>query len=123
MTKKTLKISDFQRLLAHEHLLDPMLRTIKSHPAWKDGFDLTKSDNLLQDCPPFCYILRQGESSYQFFLSYKEETQKVKHVSFKIELTIRKWSYRNGTGIIGDDLDEFIPLVMHCKKSQCHPMV
>ena len=101
---------------------DPMLTTITSHAAWKEGVNLIQSENLLQGCPPFTYVLRQGDSAYQFFVSYVERSLKVRHVPFKIELTIRKWSYRNGAGIIKDDLDEFISLVMHYYESQYCPL-
>jgi hypothetical protein len=101
---------------------DPMLVEIHAHDAWKGHINAIQADNLLQGHPPLTYILFQGDSTYQFFISYVDSGQKVKQVPFKIELTIRKWSYRNGTGIVHDDLDAFIPLVLHCRSSQCWPL-
>ncbi len=101
---------------------DPMLASIKLHEAWKEKLSLIECESLLQNHSPFTYVLRQGDSPYQFFISYVEIGLKIKHVPFKLELTTRKWSYRNGTGIINDNLNEFIPMVMHCLASQCKPL-
>jgi hypothetical protein len=101
---------------------DPMLDTLYLHKAWKGSIDVFHSEHILKNGPPFTYLLRQGASTYEFFISYVEESESIKHVPFKLELTIRKWSYKNGTGIISDDLENFIPLVIHCKKSACLPL-
>ncbi|MGH2611650.1 MAG: hypothetical protein ACRDFB_01210, partial [Rhabdochlamydiaceae bacterium] len=95
MTKKLRAAIKPKHLISYQ--IDSMLTTIKSHPAWKEGINLIRCEALLQDCLPFTYILCEGDSAYQFFLSYMNENRKVKHVPFKIELTIRKWLYRNGT--------------------------
>ncbi len=104
-------------------LQDPMLATLKLHPAWKNDFTLFQSETLLKNHPPYTYLLRPGETPYHFLISYVKNDSTIQHIPFKIELTLRKWSYRNGIGIISEDLDEFIPLVMHCKKNECRSAI
>ncbi len=98
---------------------------IKTHPAWHSDMSENESEKLLRDKSPFTYLLRPGEKEHLYFISFVKEDSSIKHQFFVLELDRKGWYYRNGATskypaeIISKDLNELIPLMMHCDPDSC----
>lgn len=98
---------------------------IKSHPAWHGFISEQEAERCLKHQPSFTYLLRQGE--HQYFISFVKEDGAIKHQFFVLEHSRQGWYYRNGgTGgpqeIVSENLEELIPMMMHCRADQCRPL-
>jgi len=98
---------------------------IETHPAWYHHISENEAEALLRDRSPLTYLLCSGEKEHSYFISFVKEDGSIKHQSFVLELDKRGWYYRNGStskypaGVISKDLEELIPLMMHCDPSSC----
>lgn len=96
---------------------------LQSHPAWHEKISAVGSETLLQGKPPFTYILRNGEKEHAYFITYVKSDLSVFHQSFVIELDRKTWYYRNCLNDgPAENLEELIPLMMHCDAMACTPM-
>jgi hypothetical protein len=92
---------------------------IEIHCAWHSGISEKESEKLLIGKSPFTYLLRSGEKECPYFISFVREDGSIKHQFFALEFDRKGWLYRNGaTGgpqeITSKDLDQLIPMMMHC---------
>lgn len=98
---------------------------VKKHPAWRQDISGEESEKLLENQPPFTYVLRAGEKEHAYFISFVQENLSVKHQFFVLEIDRRGWRYLNGSTtkcspeIISQNLNELIPLMMHCDPNSC----
>ncbi len=101
---------------------------IKTHSAWHLSISESESEVLLKNQGPFTYLLRAGEEERAYFISFVRENSSIKHQFFVLELDRKGWYYRNGSTlnspaeIISKDLNELIPLMMHCDANMCIPL-
>lgn len=98
---------------------------IKTHAAWHQHISENESEILLKGKSPFTYLLRPGQEEHSYFISFVKEDSSIKHQFFVLEIDKKGWCYRNGTTlnspaeIISQDVNELIPLMMHCQPSEC----
>ena len=98
---------------------------IKAHPAWHEHISENESEALLKGKTPFTYLLRTGGKEHSYFISFIKEDFSIKHQFFVLEIDKKGWCYRNGTTvnhpteIVSQDLNELIPLMMHCECNEC----
>lgn len=99
---------------------------VTTHPAWHGNISVEQSEELLQNQPPFTYLLRSGDKEHLYFISFVKEDHMIKHQFFVLEFDRKGWLYRNGcpasspVEIISKDLHELIPLMMHCDSDSCN---
>lgn len=114
-TLMTTNHTRFSRIL---NTKDQKFSMIQAHNGWKGQIDLIDSEKLLERQSPFVFILHRVDT--QLYISYVTKKHTVYHVPFTIGVQ-GKLIYRNGYGIISDDLDDFIALAMHTTKECCKP--
>lgn len=100
---------------------------VKTHSAWHPNISENDSEILLKDKSPFTYILRFEEKANTYFISFVKEDRSIKHQFFTLEFDRKGWYYLNGatdnspTEIVSEDMNELIPLMMHCDVNSCIP--
>lgn len=103
-------------------------KQIKNHSAWNPHISENECERLLKDKSPFTYILRAGKNENSYFISFIEKEGLIKHQFFILEFHRKGWHYRNGSTlntpeeIISEELNELIPLMMHCDCKSCSPL-
>jgi hypothetical protein len=77
---------------------------------------------LLRRKPSFTYLLRQGEKSDHFYLTFTRG-EEFCHLPFTIDYTYHQWFYQNTVPHFGHHLNGFIPEIMHQDEAGCYPLV
>lgn len=100
---------------------------IKFHSAWMGSMTGLKADKLLRNAKtPFSYILRTGETSSDYYVTFKHADGSIRHVPFNITVATDGWYYENTSGrgpYTEATIDDVIYLIMHCEKDECSPYV
>jgi hypothetical protein len=94
---------------------------IKQHAAWMGDIDAKESEKVLKNQRPYTYLLRQGKDIYHYFMSFIDGEYNLRHVPIRMELSLKGWFYRNGTGAIRPTLSEIILYALHCEPLQSSP--
>jgi len=97
------------------------IQKLIGHTGWHGCLSGVESEALLRAQDSFTYLLRQGEKSDQFYLSFVRGSELL-HLPFTIDYTSQQWFYRNSTPHFGTDLNLFIPEIMHCEQKDCRPL-
>ena len=96
---------------------------IQSHPAWHEKISEEGSEAQLQGKAPFTYLLRSGNEEHAYFITYVKMDLSIFHQRFVIELDRKTWYYRNYiTDGPAENLEELIPMMMHCDAMACTPL-
>ena len=106
--------------------LEEKEKDILSHPAWHGSLSGIECENVLRGKIPGTYLLRVGEKSFQYYLSFVIENPfSFKHQPFLIigEESNFSWGYRNGVTRWCSSLDDLISFAMHCKIEDCFPLL
>jgi hypothetical protein len=94
---------------------------IQKHPAWCGLITAQEAEELLFGKLPLTYLLRSTEKPDCFFLSFIPQNGPCYHQIFHIEHSFGRWLYRNGDLHHAETLEDLVPLVMHCTKSEIIP--
>jgi hypothetical protein len=97
------------------------MQTLITNAGWHGSLSGVESEALLRGNENFVYILRQGEKSDQFYLTFVRETEFI-HLPFTVDYSTEQWFYRNNIPHFSSDLDTFIPEIMHCEQKDCKPL-
>ena len=100
---------------------------IKTHEAWHANLPEAFFEEFLKNQPPLTYLLRSGPKEQSYFISFVQQDGTIKHKSFVLEFDHKGWYYRNGVTnglkeVTMEDLQELIPIMMHCEPSACIPL-
>jgi hypothetical protein len=95
---------------------------IRNQEGWHASISEEASENILNGQSAMTYILRMAEKPYHYFLSYVSTDGNIIHKMFRLEQSYNGWFYRNGDPYISPILKELIPMIMHCKENECHPL-
>lgn len=96
---------------------------ISSHSAWFGDLTGTQAEFLLRNKPSMTYMLRQGERSDHFYLSYAKEPGYFVHIPFTASHPSQQWYYLNGAPHLAEALETFIPDIMHVEQGGCYPLI
>lgn len=99
---------------------------VEFHSAWHGNIPGLHAEDKLKGKKPFTYILRKGEVSLNYYVSFILPDLTIKHQPFVITLTSNGWYSRNGSGsgpFINQSIEEVIHLIMHCNTEDCIPLV
>jgi hypothetical protein len=97
------------------------IKEMVSHPAWHGDLTGSEAEALLRFQPAGTYLLRQGEKEGLFYLSYVEGTH-LYHLPVKIDQASQQWFYLNAFPHYANNLEIFIPEIMHRAENECHPL-
>ncbi len=102
----------------------PIQEEIESHPSWQGNITGLNAEDLLNNKPPFTFLIRKGEHPMNYYVSFVQRDGAFKHQPLLIMLTPHGWSYRNALKSIPSALPfvNFIHLIMHCNKDECKPL-
>lgn len=88
-----------------------VIEKVERHPAWHGALDLKEILLLLENQPPFTYIL-SGKGPQNYHLSYITKNKKIKHAHFSKIFTkksrLKKPVYCNGIDINFSSVDNLI---------------
>jgi hypothetical protein len=98
------------------------LDEITSHSAWHGELTGVDSELLLRMNCSFTYLLRQGEKADHFYLSFIRGGEFC-HLPFTIDYSSHQWYYLNTHPHFVDDLEVFIPEIMHKEAGECFPLL
>jgi hypothetical protein len=115
MTSLTKAYSDRQKEMKEMEIL--------SHPAWHGDISGVECEDLLRGLIPGSYLLREGERKFQYYLSFViGDSFSFKHQPFLIidNNSQMVLGYRNGAHRWVSNLEDLIPMVLHCSLAKCH---
>ena len=99
---------------------------MQRHRAWHGTLSGMKSEAALRGLPAGTFLLRQGESELEYYLSWivDTETNVYKHQPFCLsaDLGNPQWEHRNCLYTKLPNLDDIIAIMMHSPKEQCIPL-
>ena len=99
---------------------------ILSHSAWHGDLSGIECEDLLRGSVPGSYLLREGERKGQYYLSFViGDSFSFKHQPFVItcDNSHTVWGYQNGAHRWASNLEELVPMVLHCELDKCYPVV
>jgi hypothetical protein len=102
-------------------LVQEKIDEMTQHPAWHGDLTGMEAESLLRFQPAGTYLLRQGERTDLFYLSFVIGTE-LSHLPIKIDSSSHQWFYLNSTPHYAHDLTSFIPEIMHREEAECHPL-
>lgn len=98
---------------------------IHSHVAWCGHITGLDAEEKLKGERLFVYLLREGESPSNYYVSFVDLDGRIKHQPFLIRLSPHGWYCRNGNGsgpFLNQTIEEVVHLIMHCKQEECAPL-
>lgn len=97
---------------------------IRLHPAWLDTTGL-KAEKMLRNLSmPYRYILRAGETSVDYYVTFNHPDGSVRHQPVNISVSSEGWSYENGAPrgpFTEPSINDVVHFIMHCEKDECAP--
>ncbi|MEI8124200.1 MAG: hypothetical protein WCG42_00410 [Parachlamydiaceae bacterium] len=100
---------------------------IQSHVGWIGHVSGLYADKLMRKIKtPYQYVLRQGETEFDYYVSFVQQDGTVKHQPFEITLAPEGWYYENsgaGGPFVDATIDDVLHLIMHCDQGECTPLV
>jgi hypothetical protein len=94
-------------------------KEIEGYPAWHGAISKNESETLLQRRKPFTFLLRRGEGSNHFIISYVQPDSSICHKDFIFDTKSMKWFYQNCTGHFEEKVCALIHQMMHCDPAAC----
>lgn len=97
---------------------------IQKHSAWQGELHEAYAESLIKGHDPFTYLLRAGEKTEVYYITFVKEDRSIKHQRFTLESDLMGWYYKNGTAgspveIVEEKLEKLIPRMMHCDVGIC----
>jgi hypothetical protein len=107
-----------------QHWIKANQDQVTSHPAWFGEVSELEASKLLEGKESFTYVLRSGGEEQTYFITFVKEDGLLKHQRFTLELDRKGWYYKNGMcpgpqEAVAENINELIPLMMHCSASEC----
>jgi hypothetical protein len=99
---------------------------IRMHLAWYGEIAGLLAEKKLRGKAPFTYLLRAGEFSSNYYVTFAHPDGSVRHQPFTITPTSHGWYYENlsaGGPFVEETISNVIHSIMHCKHKECTPLV
>lgn len=95
---------------------------IQSHKALFGHISGLNAEKTLKDKPAYTYLLRNGETPSDYYVTFTDVTGIVRHQPFNITTSNDGWFYENAVArgpfaIIS--IDEVLHAIMHCEMDEC----
>ncbi|MBA3958013.1 MAG: hypothetical protein H0X51_06440 [Parachlamydiaceae bacterium] len=103
--------------------LTPFLQ-LQQHPAWLGRVSGLKAEKMLRGRrKPYLYVLRAGESDFNYYITFILPDFSVTHQPFMISQEAGEWSVCNEQSypISGIPISDVIHVLMKCKKDEGLP--
>lgn len=98
------------------------IHEIVNHPAWYDDITGTEAEILLRNKKDLTFLLRQGEKTDHFYLSFVKDECYFTHIPFTVKHDTKEWFYMNCIWHSAATLKEFVPDIMHAAESDITPL-
>jgi hypothetical protein len=99
---------------------------IHMHSAWYGEIAGLPAEKKLRGKAPFTYLLRAGEFSSNYYVTFAHPDGSVRHQPFTITVMPQGWYYENispGGPFVNETISNVIHLIMHCKQEECTPLI
>jgi hypothetical protein len=97
---------------------------LANHSAWKGQFTEEHFDQVQKAQEPYSYLL--GKEDQGLTIAWKNEEGSISKAVFELveekEEAKQVWFFQNRKPHYRENIDELIPLMLHCDKEKCRPL-
>ena len=116
-------------MTAHPHKNQAYIsieESIRIHPAWYGKIAGLYAEKKLRGQAPYTYLLRDGESSLHYYVTFAHPDGSVGHQPFTISVASDQLYFENGDArgpFEHETILDVVHIIMHCKQEECVPLI
>ncbi len=99
---------------------------IRGHSAWYGKIAGLNAEKKIRGKASYTYLLRAGEFSSHYYVTFAHPDGSVRHQPFTITVTFNEWfceNYDPRGPFTEETISDVIHAIMHCKKEECSPLI
>ena len=100
-------------------------KSIQESPCWYDEVTGLEAEDLLRGEKAFTYLLRVGEKSHNYYVSFVEPSGLIKHQPIVIKYFGEAWFCRNYNHIgpnTDETIEQIVHKIMHCEQEDARAL-
>ncbi len=100
-------------------------KSIQESVCWKGKITGLEAEDLLRGNSAYTYLLREGEKSQNYYISFVEPSGYIKHQPIEIRYFAEAWFCKNylvSGPYKNEKIEEIIHKPMHCAQEECQPL-